>query len=156
MQGRSLIDWLEEATAFVERRWGTDRFTNGDCHVLAMALHKVIGRQGSLWACLRHEMDEDGELFSTTYSHMVYSPPDDSSWDIEGPGADERWVAQFDDDAEPDEDGLVNEFEWVQVPSREGDYSDTRSWLRLHRANDNLQLMNDIAQELQALPRFAA
>ena len=151
---RDLSKWLEEATAYSAQRWGTERFVSGDCHVLAMALYLVSGRCGSLWACLRKEVDEEGNVFSTTYSHMVYSPPDDSSWDIDGAEADERWVGQFDNCEEPDEDGLVSEFDWVEVPCGHAEQADAQHWLELHYAQVDRQLLNAIVVELKALPGF--
>jgi hypothetical protein len=87
------------------------RFVSGDCHNLAVALHKQF--KGELCAIIREEFDESDELYSTTYSHMLFIDENGIEWDIDGSGADERWIEQWPDDG--DEDGHTSEFNYVSL-----------------------------------------
>lgn len=103
---------IEAVLARIREQFGADRFTSGSCHDLAAALHDAFG--GTLAACIRIETDEDGEEFSRTYSHMVWSPSESNvCFDIFGDKADNRWVEQWRN--EPDEDGLSSTFDWVEI-----------------------------------------
>ena len=118
---------IASALAVIQRDWTTehDDFTNGDCHTLAVALYQAMGNKGKLVACLRESDNEDGSLFSTGYSHMVYEAQNGVLWDIGGRNADIRWEESFDFSDVPDEDGLVHRFRWEEVP-----YSTYQSWLQ--------------------------
>lgn len=120
---------LTNALARIKRDWTTqyDDFTDGDCHTLAVALYQAMDCQGKLYACLRDSFNEDGLLFSTGYSHMVYGDPNGVNWDINGSQADTRWEDDFDFTDTPDEHGLVHEFRWVDVP-----YDTYQCWLQDH------------------------
>lgn len=87
------------------------RFVSGDCHNLAVALQKLF--QGKLCAIIREEFDEDGEPYSITYSHMLFIDAQGVEWDIDGSGADERWVEQWPEDG--DEDRHTSEFSYVNL-----------------------------------------
>jgi hypothetical protein len=87
------------------------RFVSGDCHNLAVALHKQF--KGELCAIIREEFDESDELYSTTYSHMLFIDENGIEWDIDGSGADERWIEQWPEDG--DEDGHTSEFNYVSL-----------------------------------------
>lgn len=87
------------------------RFVTGDCHNLAVALHKQF--QGELCAIIREEFDEDGELYSITYSHMIFIDSQRVEWDIDGSDADARWIDQWPE--EGDEDGHTSEFSYVTL-----------------------------------------
>lgn len=141
-------DTMTKALARIQRDWANEHndFTNGDCHTLAVALYQAMGREGTLLACLRDSFDEDGQLFSTGYSHMVYQPPNGNDcWDIGGTGADVRWEDLFDLSEEPDRHGLVDRFRWVTVP-----YDTYQVWLQEHYGCIDNMLTDKLTQALRA------
>lgn len=87
-------------------------FEAGQCHTLAGVLQELF--DGELVAIMRNQVTEEGKLFSTTYSHMVCEI-DGQCYDIDGPDADGRWCEKWSD--EPDEDGLINQFEFLKIPA---------------------------------------
>lgn len=109
------------------------RFVNGDCHNLAIALFKIFG--GELWAIIRHEYDTDDELYSITYSHMIFTDKNDINWDIDGDEADERWCQQWDDF--PDEDGHTSEFEYKKI-----EIGNISAFLNVHNCKIDEELVN--------------
>jgi len=111
------------------------RFVSGDCHNLAVALHKLF--QGELCAIIREEFDEDGEPYSTTYSHMLFIDGQGVEWDIDGSGADERWVEQWPEDG--DEDGHTSEFSYVALL-----IEDLPEFLSKHRCKLNDELIKEL------------
>lgn len=146
---------LPAILAHITHHWGSDPFLNGDCHTLAMALHQASAapgahqyRVGSLWACLRLEIDEDDQVITTGYSHMVYDDLDGVSWDIGGPGADERWAERFNFDA-IDKWGLRTELKWVQVPHAQPDYADTHLWLQEHYGCIDMVLQDQLVAAIR-------
>lgn len=90
------------------------RYVSGDCHHLALAIQSVFG--GDLVGILRHEIKDDGQVYSTGYSHMVVEINKELI-DIDGINADERWVEQW--PSEPDEDDLTSDFEYVNLKANE-------------------------------------
>lgn len=92
----------------------SETFVSGQCHTLAGVFQELFG--GELVAIIRNEVTEEGELFSTTYSHMVCEV-DGVCYDIDGPQADIRWCEKWPDS--PDEDGLTSQFEFVVVQPEE-------------------------------------
>jgi hypothetical protein len=122
------------------------KFTSGACHSVAVALYQAAGYTGKLQACLRESFDEDGTLFSTGYSHMVYEAPTGTMWDIGGSNADVRWEDSFDLADGPDEDGLTDRFRWEEVP-----YSCYQRWVTEHfgRIDNALtETLTGVAREL--------
>lgn len=77
----------------------------------------ILQKLGELCAIIREEFDEDGEPYSTTYSHMLFIDGQGVEWDIDGSGADERWVEQWPEDG--DEDGHTSEFSYVSLTFEE-------------------------------------
>lgn len=141
---------LEKALGIIASKWDPFMFENGDCHTLAMAIHQAsspdgspAGRQGTLFACLRKSIDENGDVLTVQYSHMVYSAPSGTDWDIEGKDADERWVERFDLDS-TDKWGLSTDLEWVAVPCSHPQYEDTLQWLHEHYGRVNLELQEKL------------
>lgn len=126
---------LQNAISAITGKWPAGIFESGHCHTLAMAIHEASApaaspelRSGELWACIRTGVDEDGQVVTTTYAHMVYTPDDGSNWDVGGPEADERWAENYDLDSR-DKWGLQTELAWVQVPCQDPKYLDTHAWL---------------------------
>lgn len=115
------------------------KFTSGDCHSLAVALYQAAGYTGKLHACLRESFDEDGTLFSTGYSHMVYEAPTGTLWDIGGPNADARWEDDFDLADSPDDDGLTEHFRWEEVS-----YADYPRWIAAHFGRLDIALTENL------------
>lgn len=93
---------IESVLSKIRQAWPHISFTDGDCHTLAIALHQAHGGQGVLHACLRKTIEDDGAIFTTWYSHMVYTDKDGNSWDIDGADADSRWEEQWPDLDVPD------------------------------------------------------
>jgi hypothetical protein len=144
---------VQHAIDYIASKWEADMFENGDCHTLAMALHQAFDREGTLWACLRKSVDDEGISHTTTYSHMIFVDRQGTSWDIEGAEADERWDERFDLE-NPDKWGLMTELEWVIVPSLHPQYSDTHIWLQEHYGCINTTLQDQLVQEIrQALAK---
>lgn len=86
------------------------QFTSGRCHDFAVALQSIVG--GDLYVILRHEVDEDGRRFSTTYSHTILCV-DGEDYDIWGSGAGERWEEQWDEGQNKWD--MSNEFEYLEM-----------------------------------------
>ena len=139
---------LTHALTIIKRDWTTqyDDFTNGDCHTLTVALYQALGHRGKLCACLRETFDDNGLLFSTGYSHMVYEAPDGALWDIEGDKADVRWEDMLNLSSEPDDDGLVHTLRWVEVP-----FETYQMWLQEHYAAIDNGLTSKLTHALRAL-----
>lgn len=140
---------MSSALQEIQRNWTNEYndFTNGDCHTLAVSLYQAMGYQGTLHACLHDSFDEDGLLFSTGYSHMVYQCSDDNeSWDIGGGNADIRWEEYMSLSTEPDEDGLVHSLRWVQVP-----HQTYQIWLQEHYGCIDNVLTDKLTQYLRKL-----
>lgn len=142
--------------------WDPHLFENGDCHTLAMALHEAsapddapAARKGTLYACLRKSVDEDGVVATTGYSHMIYVEPNGTAWDISGADADERWEENFDTDT-PDKWGLRSELHWVVVPSQHPGYCDTHAWLLEHYGRINLDLQRELVNAIRTVSATAA
>lgn len=112
-------------------RWGGGRFSTGDCHTLAMALHEAAGRTGKLLACL---------YGNDCYSHMVLLSADQRSWDIDGDNAQQRWTAKL----------LAVAARWAEVPCEDADYKDTKRWLRAHNARLNTPLQRQLLRLFNA------
>lgn len=102
---------IETFLSNVKASFDEFRFVSGDCHNLAVALHKQF--QGELCAIIREEFDEDGEPYSITYSHMLFIDSTHVEWDIDGNDADARWIEQWPEDG--DEDGHTSEFSYVSL-----------------------------------------
>ena len=102
---------IETFLSKVKASFDEFRFVSGDCHSLAVALHKQF--QGDLGAIIREEFDEDGEPYSITYSHMLFVDSSNAEWDIDGNDAYERWIEQWPE--EGDEDGHTSEFTYVPL-----------------------------------------
>lgn len=113
------------------RRWGAGRFTTGDCHTLAMALHEAGDRTGTLLACLYGSLE--------SYSHMVLLDRDGRSWDVHGEGAQQRWQAR-----------MTSPVCWAPVPCADLDYKDTKRWLRVHNARLNTPLQRKLVELFSA------
>ena len=143
---KNVVD-LPSAVGEIAKAWNKEQFTSGGCHSLAEGLYLANARQGSLAACLRKEINPDGSVFSTTYSHMVYADVEDVCWDIDGRGADVRWQEQWPDADVPDKDDLTVQFEWVDI-----DHSKLHTWLLEHKAVVNRMLVDQIAQLARAFP----
>lgn len=111
------------------------RFVSGDCHNLAVALKHLF--QGELCAIIREEFDEDGEPYSITYSHMLFIDTQGVEWDIDGSGADERWVEQWPEDG--DEDGHTSEFSYVALMIEE-----VPEFLNKHNCKINDELIKEL------------
>lgn len=131
---------VEQYLGAVREAMGEEVFESGQCHTLAITLRELFG--GDLYAILRHEVDEEGERFSTTYSHMTCEIGS-QCYDIGGTEADTRWCARWPD--EPDEDGLTSEFEFVAVEADE-----LVGFLAKHRAKPVEQ---ELAARLRAIGR---
>lgn len=130
---------IPKALRDIESVYGIDRFISGDCHNLAVALLQANKDEGSLFACIRKEMEEDGTLYSTTYSHMIYECGNAKKWDIDGADATERWEFQWRIDAH--KDGLCNELEWIKVePENLG------NWLGEHFAALDTELVKAMSK----------
>lgn len=103
----------EQALKALREQYEDEFFVAGNCHHLALALYEAAGNTGHLLACIRHQTDaETGQVYMSSYSHMMYQSPDGAIWDIDGQDADTRWGAQFENLTDPDEDNLLSEFEW--------------------------------------------
>lgn len=126
----------------VARDFGIIRFKEGECHNLAAALYLADNKKGNLIACMRKEVDEFGETITTCYSHMAYVDQNDRVWDIDGETADIRWEAIW--PIEPDDDGLVSEFEWDVVPFEELDV-----WLKKYKVEYNAELTDGLVHAMQ-------
>lgn len=139
---------LANALAIIKCDWTNqyDDFTNGDCHTLAVALHQAMGGSGKLHACLRDSVDENGLLFSTGYSHMVYENSGGLLWDVNGADADTRWENDLDLPDEPDKHGLVHALRWVEVP-----YDTYQTWLQEHCGAIDNGLTAKLTRALRAL-----
>jgi hypothetical protein len=125
-----------QAIEHIRTIYGDFVFKSGSCHDLAAALHDAFG--GSLHACIRSQIDESGQEFSRCYSHMVWCDLSETCFDIDGLGADDRWMALWPD--EPDEDGLNSDFEWIAV-NRE----DLPAWVASWGAKHDAQLIEDLS-----------
>lgn len=101
---------VEASITAVRDSLGSERFLNGQCHLLASVLREKFG--GDLIAIMRHEVDLDGDRFSSTFSHMVLEV-DNECYDVDGGFADLRWEELW--PSEPDCDGLLNEFEYLTL-----------------------------------------
>lgn len=120
-----------------------DDFIAGDCHTLAAALYQAMdrfGEKGSLHACIREFFDENGELYMSGYSHMVYGSPSGACWDINGSEADVRWEEYLDVSDGPDEDGLICRLRWEEVP-----FEDHVPWLQERYGAYDLTLTTKVA-----------
>lgn len=106
---------IETFLSNVKSSFDEFRFVSGDCHSLAVALHKLFN--GELCAIIREEFDEDGEPYSITYSHMIFIDGNSVEWDIDGSDADARWTEQWPEDG--DEDGHTSEFSYVSLTLEE-------------------------------------
>lgn len=137
-----MAERIEHYLSAVREELGSDQFEDGQCHALAITLQKLFG--GDLYAILLHEVDEEGERFSTTYSHMICEI-ENQCYDIGGAEADERWCARWPD--EPDADGLTSEFEYVAIAPDE-----LAAFLEKHRAKPVDQ---ELATRLRAIYRQA-
>lgn len=117
-----------------------DVFGSGQCHTLAGVMQEIFG--GEMFAIMRHEVTEQGERFSTTYSHMVCEI-DNQCYDIDGQDADERWCSKWSE--APDEEGLTSEFEFVAVAPTE-----LLTFIGKHRGNpmdhDVLAKLRDVVE----------
>lgn len=105
---------VEQFLVSVRNELDAETFESGQCHTLAGVLQELFG--GELVAIMRNEVTEEGEVFSTTYSHMVCEI-DRLCYDIDGPEADSRWCEKWSD--EPDEDGLTSKFEFLEIPAHD-------------------------------------
>lgn len=130
---------LQRIISAVSSRFGQERFESGDCHNLAVALFMSNAGQGSLEACIRQDVDEDGNVCGESYSHMVYGSSDGVLWDVGGPNADSRWEELWDQDA-IDKWGLHCEFRWETVES-----SGVAEWLHKWGAQLDHELINEVA-----------
>lgn len=128
--------------------WGQDIFTSGHCHTLAEALYRVNGCTGKLFACIRKTIDQDGAVYSTGYSHMVYETPDERMWDIDGEGADVRWADTLNLSDEPDKWGLTEELSWDEVPT---DKRALAAWIQDHRANHDPVLVQQLINHIDGV-----
>lgn len=104
----------------VEKEFGDDyhQFRSGSCHDLALALYNANGERGKIVACLRKEIDPDGDFDQTTYSHMIYIDPDGQEWDMDGDNASEKWEQQWPEDPESEDDPVI-EFTWEKVNAKD-------------------------------------
>ena len=93
---------IPDALKAIAAQYDAHDFVDGDCHTLAVALYEAHGLQGSLLACMRKTLNEDGSVYSTGYSHMIYECPQGRIWDIGGDNADIRWEESFPDIDVPD------------------------------------------------------
>jgi hypothetical protein len=105
---------LGQLVVDISGRFGRDRFESGDCHNLAVALYMSNAGQGTLEACIRQDVDQDGKVCAETYSHLVYVAVDGTFWDADGPNADVRWEDQW-AHCDVDKWGLHSEFRWETV-----------------------------------------
>lgn len=111
---------IEQALKILREQYDAEFFVAGHCHHLALALYEAAGNNGRLLACIRHHVDaETSQVFMANFSHMVYQSLEGGIWDIDGLEADVRWVGQFDNIDEPDEDNLLSEFEWLPLRAEE-------------------------------------
>ncbi len=122
---------IEAGLGRVREAFGAERFEDGECHILAMALLRAMGT-GKLYACMRETLNEDGSVYSVGYSHMVYECPKSELWDIRGIEADVRWEERFPDMDVPDKWGMTSRFNWVEVPHTLPDLGDVQQWLLEH------------------------
>lgn len=134
---------VEQFLAAVREGLGTDLFENGQCHTLASVLQSVFG--GDLYAILRHEIDEEGERFSTTYSHMTCEIGS-QCYDIGGTEADTRWYERW--PVGPNAHGLFSEFECVAIAPDE-----LGAFLEKYRA---VPVVQNLAAQLQIIARREA
>lgn len=125
---------IDYALSIIKKNFGEHIFSSGNCHDLAFALYKNFG--GSLLAIIRDEIDENGAIFTTTYSHMILEL-NGFCIDIDGENADERWCNMWSD--EFDEDGLISEFNYINV-------SDTKidDFLKEYKTSLNLILIEQL------------
>ena len=138
-----LTERVEQYLGAVREAMGEELFESGQCHTLAITLRELFG--GDLYAILRHEVDEEGERFSTTYSHMTCEIGS-QCYDIGGTEADTRWCARWPD--EPDEDGLTSEFEFVAIAPDE-----LEAFLEKYRA---VPVVQNLVAQLQIIARREA
>lgn len=92
---------------------GVERYLNGDCHHLALALH-TIHCTGTLRACLRETWMAEKDQWHADYSHMVYVDPLGETWDIDGSGAQYRWTRQW-NGVNKDELGRPQQTLWMDI-----------------------------------------
>ncbi|WP_455233355.1 hypothetical protein [Geopseudomonas aromaticivorans] len=135
MSGTRLL--IENALESIRQSFEPHRFTAGDSHALAQALHQRFG--GTLTAILRHQVDETDEPCETTYSHMVLAL-DGEEFDIDGADASQRWMEQW-PEGEVDKCGMTTEFEFVMVEP-----SHLPVFLEMHRARCDEALVAQLAQ----------
>lgn len=136
---------IPDALKAIAAQYDAHDFVDGDCHTLAVALYEAHGLQGSLLACMRKTLNEDGSVYSTGYSHMVYECPQGRIWDIGGDNADIRWEESFPDSDVPDKWGMTSAFEWVAIP-----YEGHQAWLMEHYGCIDNMLGNYLKQTIRA------
>lgn len=131
---------IETFLSNVKASFDDFRFVSGDCHNLAVALHKQF--KGELCAIIRDEFDEDDEHYSTTYSHMMFIDEHGIEWDIDGSGADERWIEQWPENR--DECGHTSEFSYLSMTLDE-----LPSFLAEHNCKLDEMLINELLNTSQ-------
>lgn len=136
---------IQNALAAIAARYNAHDFVDGDCHTLAVALYEANNEQGKLVGCMRNTLNEDGSVYSVSYSHMVYECQQGRLWDIGGDNADVRWEEGFPDMAVPDKWGMTSTFEWVEVP-----YEGHQMWLMERYGCIDNMLGNYLKQEILA------
>ena len=134
---------LQAALETVAELYAHVGFLDGDCHTLAVALYMAMGESGKLLACLRETLEEDGTVYATGYSHMVYVI-DGESWDIDGPAAVSRWEDSFEGLGQPDKWGMTDRLRWEEVA-----YSEWQPWLQEHYGAIDLKLTLEVAATLR-------
>lgn len=98
----------------VKASFDINRFFDGDCHNLAVALYHLFGQSGGcLSAIMRDEYDDDGELDSTTYSHMIFIDDRRFDWDLDGDDAQGKWEMLW--NMYPDKYGHTSEFDTIDM-----------------------------------------
>lgn len=128
------VDAIEERLRKISDAYDPFVFESGGCIDLALALFRSLrsdGMPASLCIALRDEHDENGDLWSTCLSHAIVDCLD-TSFDIGGRDADERWIGKWDPDSEDfeivDTDGMTSSFRWLIFEDEESFLTECDKW----------------------------
>ena len=128
------VDAIEERLRKISDAYDPFLFESGGCIDLALALFRALrsdGLSALLCIALRDEHDEDGELWSTCLSHATVEVFD-TSFDIGGRDADERWMKKWDPESEDfeivDTDVMTSTFRWLAYEDEESFLAECNKW----------------------------